>query len=144
MRIMLLVSDDSLLLNEVLPLAVRNPTLRKIVRRQLYGNAVAGHNSDKMLPHFAGDVSYNLMAVLEFYPELRTRQGLNNCSGELDYFLIGCHTYNLGGIIAALTTVCKVFYRSYYFFDLPRRSKRRAKCNRPVSTSDPNRVSSVS
>ena len=64
-------SDDSLLLLiEVLPLAVRNPTLRKIVRRQLYGNAVSGDDADEMLPHLAGDVSYNFMAVLEFYTKL--------------------------------------------------------------------------
>jgi len=78
----------------VLPLAVRNPTLRKIVRRQFYGNAVPWHDADEVLTHFAGDVSYNLMAVLEFYPKLSPWKGLDDCSCELDYFLVGCHKYN--------------------------------------------------
>jgi hypothetical protein len=92
MRIILLRGDDSLLLNiEVLPLAVRNPTLRKIVRRQLYGHAVTGDETDEVLPHLAGDVSYDLMAILEFYLELSPGEGLNDCSGEFDYFLVNGH-----------------------------------------------------
>jgi hypothetical protein len=49
-----------------------------------------------MLSHFAGDVSYNLMAVLELYTKLSPREGLRDCSREFDYFLIGGHRYNKG------------------------------------------------
>jgi hypothetical protein len=62
---------ESYLVN-VLGLAVRNPTLTQVVRCQLYGHAVARYDPDEMLPHLAGDVSYDLMAVLEFHTELST------------------------------------------------------------------------
>jgi len=71
--------------------AVRNPTLRKIVRCQFYGNAVPGYETDKVLPHLTGNVSYNFMAVFEFYPKLSTRKGLDYGARELDNFLIDCH-----------------------------------------------------
>lgn len=96
MRIMLLEvkRNDSLLNIEVLPLAVRNPTLRKIVRRQLYSNAVAGDNTDEVLPHLTGNVSYNLMAVFKLYSKLSPWKGLDDSAVELDYFLVNCHKYN--------------------------------------------------
>ena len=47
-----------------------------------------------MFPHLASDVSYDFMAVLEFYTKLSPRKGLDNCPSELDYFLINCHKYN--------------------------------------------------
>ncbi len=75
-------------------LAVRNPTLRKIVRRQFYCNAVTGYDSDEVLPHLTGNVSYNLMAVFEFYSKLSPRKGLDYGARELDYFLVNCHKYN--------------------------------------------------
>lgn len=77
-----------------LTLAIRNPTLRKIVRRQLYGNAVTGDDSDEMFPHLSGDVSYNFMAVLKLHPKLGPGQRFDDCSRQLDYFLVGCHKYN--------------------------------------------------
>lgn len=86
--------------NDALPLkltfAIRNPTLRKIVRRQLYGNAIPGDDTDEMLPHLAGDMSYNLMAVFKFYPELGSREGFHDGTRKLDYFLVCCHKYNKG------------------------------------------------
>ena len=47
-----------------------------------------------MLPHLAGDVSYNLVAVLKLYPELRAGEGFDDGSCQLDYFLVGGHKYN--------------------------------------------------
>lgn len=76
---------------KVLPFAVGDSALRKIVRGQLDRNAIPGHDADKMLPHLAGDMSYNFMAVLEFYTKLSPGKGLDNCSSEFDYFLVGCH-----------------------------------------------------
>lgn len=79
-----------------LTLAIGDSSLRKIVRGQLDRNAVSGDNSDKMFPHLAGDMSYNFMAVLEFYAKLSPWKGLNNRTRQLDYFFIGCHKYNKG------------------------------------------------
>ncbi len=61
-------------------LAVGDSALRKIVRGQLDRNAIAWDYPDKVLAHFTGDVSYNLMAVLEFYAKLSPWKGLNNRS----------------------------------------------------------------
>jgi hypothetical protein len=47
-----------------------------------------------MLPHLTGDVSYDLMAVLEFYTELSPGQRFDDGTRQLDYFLIGSHKYN--------------------------------------------------
>jgi len=44
-----------------------------------------------MFPHFARNVSYNLMAVLEFNLELRARQSLHDNTLQLDNFLIFGH-----------------------------------------------------
>ena len=77
-----------------LSFAIGDSALRKIVRGQLNRNAVAWDDTDEVLPHLTGNVSYNLMAVFEFYPKLSPWQGLNNRSRQLDYFLIGCHKYN--------------------------------------------------
>lgn len=78
---------------DVLGFAVRNPTLREIVRCQFYGNAVTGDDADKMLPHLAGNMSYDLMAVLEFDAKLSPGEGLNDSSRQFDYFLVGSHKY---------------------------------------------------
>ncbi len=50
--------------------AIGDSALRKIVRGQLNRHAVARYDSDKMLPHLAGNMSYYLMAVLKLYTEL--------------------------------------------------------------------------
>jgi hypothetical protein len=44
-----------------------------------------------VFPHLTGDVSYNLMAILEFNPELSSRQGFGDDARELNYFLIFGH-----------------------------------------------------
>lgn len=54
----------------LLILAVSYPTLRQIVRSQFYLNAVSWHQADVVLPHAAGDMSYDLMVILKFYPKL--------------------------------------------------------------------------
>lgn len=70
-------SNDSLLV-DLLTFAVGDSALRKIVRGQLDRNAVAGYDSDKMLPHLAGNVSYNLVTILEFYTKLSPWKGLDD------------------------------------------------------------------
>ena len=72
-------------------LAVRYPTLREIVRRQFYRNAVSRHKTDVMFPHFAGDMGYDLVTVFELYTKLRPRQGLGYSPRQLDNFLIFGH-----------------------------------------------------
>ena len=83
---------DSLLLT--LTFAIGDSSLRKIVRGQLDRNAVTRDETDEMLPHLAGDVSYNLMAVLKLDPKLSPRKGLDYGACQLDYFLVNCHKYN--------------------------------------------------
>ena len=82
-----------------LALAIGDSPLRKVVRGQLDRHAVPWHDADVVLPHLAGDVSYNLMAVLEFDTKLSTRKGLDNRSRQLDHLLISCHRYNLNNYI---------------------------------------------
>ena len=56
----------------VLLLAIGDSALTEIVRGQLDRNAVTGYDSDKMLPHLTGNMSYNLVAVLELNLKLST------------------------------------------------------------------------
>lgn len=79
---------------KVLTSAVRDSALRKIVRGQLNRNAIPGHQTNEVLPHLAGDMSYNLMAVLEFHPELSPGQRFDDGSRQLDNFFIRRHKYN--------------------------------------------------
>ncbi|GEM_PF-2750446 len=62
--------------NVLLGFAIGDSALTKIVRCQLDRNAVSGDDSDKMFPHLSGDVSYDLMAVLELDSKLSSRKGL--------------------------------------------------------------------
>jgi len=61
-----------------LAFAIRDSALTKIVRSQLNRNAVTGYDTDVMLPHLACDMSYDLMAILEFDTKLSTREGLED------------------------------------------------------------------
>jgi hypothetical protein len=79
---------------KVLAFAVRDSALSKIVRGQLNSNAIPWHQTNEMFPHLASDVSYNLMAVLEFHPELSPGKRFDDCSRQLDYFFIRRHKYN--------------------------------------------------
>lgn len=56
----------------VLTFAIGDSALSKIVRGQLNRHAVAGDNTDVMLPHLASNVSYNYVAVFEFNAKLST------------------------------------------------------------------------
>jgi len=64
-----------------------------------------------MLPHLPGDMSYNLMAVFEFYTKLSPWKGLDDCSGEFDYFLISSHKYNK----TELYQIAPLYVNSYFF-----------------------------
>jgi len=68
-----LAQDVLLCKGPSLGFAIGDSALSKIVRGQLDRNAVAWHNSDKVFPHFACNVSYDFMAVLEFNTKLSTR-----------------------------------------------------------------------
>lgn len=87
-------ANDSLLNWKLLTFAIGDSALRKIVRGQLDRNAVSGDDSNEVLPHLTGYMSYNLVAILEFHSKLSPWKGLDNRSSELDYFLVGCHIYN--------------------------------------------------
>ena len=73
-------------------LAVGYPTLRKIVRCQLNLHAVPWYEADIIFPHLPGNMSYDLMAILKFNPELCSRQCLGYHTVQLDYFLVFSHT----------------------------------------------------
>jgi hypothetical protein len=73
-----LLSRGDSLLTELLTFAIGDSALRKIVRGQLDRHAVAWYDPDEVLPHLPCDMSYNFMAVLEFYAKLSPREGLNN------------------------------------------------------------------
>lgn len=82
------------MMNGLLTLAVRNSTLTQIVRCQLYGHAISGDDTDEMLPHLAGDMSYNLMPVFKLYSKLSPGEGLDDYTRQLDYFFTRGHKYN--------------------------------------------------
>jgi hypothetical protein len=46
-----------------------------------------------MLPHLPGDMSYDLMAVLEFYTKLSARKGLYDRARKLNDFFTPGHKY---------------------------------------------------
>lgn len=92
-----------------LTFAVGYPTLRQIVRCQFNLYAVARHQTDVILTHPAGDMSYYYMAVLEFDPKLRARKCLGDCPGELDNLFTLGHKYNLG-ILSQRYRGCKVIF----------------------------------
>ena len=64
------------------------------VRGQLNRYAVTRYNSDVVLPHFTGNMSYNLMSVFKLNPKLRPRQSLGDGPGEFYYFFTRGHKYN--------------------------------------------------
>jgi hypothetical protein len=76
--------------------AIGDSALTEIVRCQLNRHAVTWYDSDKVLPHLASDMSYNLMAVFKFYSKLSTREGLDDSPCQFDYFFTRCHKYNKG------------------------------------------------
>lgn len=66
---------------KVLPFAIGDSALRKIVRGQLDRHAVTWYEADEVFPHLTGNMSYNLMAVLEFDSKLSPWKGLHNRTG---------------------------------------------------------------
>ena len=78
----------------LLTFAIGDSALREIVRGQFNRHAVAGDDTNEVLAHLAGYMSYDLMAILELDAKLGPRQGLHNGSRELNHFLIFDHKYN--------------------------------------------------
>src|SRR5690606_21571215 len=58
--------------------AVDDPPLREVVRRELDGDLVAGEDLDVVHPHLAREQPEDLVAVLELDAELRVGQGLDD------------------------------------------------------------------
>lgn len=52
------------------------------------------------------------MAILEFYAKLSPWKGLDNCAGELDYFLVNSHKYNDN----SLYHLSIPYVKSYFYF----------------------------
>src|SRR4249920_3228631 len=61
-----------------LALAERDPSPFGVVRRDLYGDAVAGNDADEVLAHPSGHVRHDLVTHIELDDELRVRQGFRD------------------------------------------------------------------
>jgi len=68
------------------PLAhpIRNPAASQIVRRQFYGDLVAGQNFYVMHPHFARYMSQDFVPIVERHPEHRIGERFLNRSLYFD------------------------------------------------------------
>ncbi len=69
--------------------ASRDSAARQVVRAQFDANSIAGQDADEVLSEPAGDVAQHLVRlafVLEFEPEHRVRQGLNNPRFDFNCF----------------------------------------------------------
>lgn len=111
--------DTLLVWTKLLCFAIGDSSLRKIVRGQLDRYAVAGYDSDKVLPHLACDVSYYFMAIFELDSELCARQSFFDRARKLYNFLVFCHKiYNWSLTIANPTTVCKVLFSAEFLNQL--------------------------
>ena len=62
------------------PLAVDDPALGEVVRRDFNRHPVARHDPDEILAHLARDVGENAMAALQLDHELGVRQGLDDAA----------------------------------------------------------------
>ena len=72
--------------NSLFLLAVRNPAAGQVVGRHFQLHAVSQQNADVIAPHLPGEVSQNLMAVIQLDLELSCRQRLNHSAFHLDLF----------------------------------------------------------
>jgi len=63
--------------------------LAQIVGSQFHGHGVTGQDTDVVLAHLAGDVRRHHVAILQFYPESRVGQGLDDLAFHLDRVFFG-------------------------------------------------------
>src|SRR5690242_6092713 len=69
--------------------SIRNPSPRRVVRRQLHLHAVAGQDPDEMDPHLAGDVGQNLVSGRQFHPEHGVGEHFDDGPFDLNNVLLG-------------------------------------------------------
>lgn len=69
-----------------LAFSVNDSSAFEVVRRNLHHHAVARNDTDKVLPHFAGDVRHHCVAVLKLNAKLCIRKCLNDITFYLDCF----------------------------------------------------------
>ena len=70
-------------------LAVNDPALLEVVRRDFDGHPVTRNDADEVLAHLAGDVGQNAVAIFQLDHELGIGQSLDNLSFGSDRFFFG-------------------------------------------------------
>src|SRR4051812_34346571 len=73
--------------------AVDDATAGEVVGRELHDHAVLGQDADVVLPHLAADVGEHPVPVLQFDPEHRVGQRLDDTTLDLDGPVLLCHAY---------------------------------------------------
>ena len=63
--------------------------LAQIVGSQFHGHGVTGQDTDVVLAHLAGDMGRHHVAILQFYPESRVGEGLDDLAFHLDRVFFG-------------------------------------------------------
>jgi hypothetical protein len=72
---------------------VNDPAFCQIIRREFDADAIARHNTDKMLPHPTGDVGHNDVSTFDLNAKTSIGQGLRDRAFDLEcFFLLLCHT----------------------------------------------------
>jgi hypothetical protein len=72
--------------------AINNSTATQVVRRNFDFHAVARHDSNEILPHFAGYVRQDNVTILKFDTELSIRQRFNDGTFDLNGLFFGHKT----------------------------------------------------
>ena len=90
--------------------AIRYASPVEIIRGQLNDDLVAGEDPDVVHSHLAGDVGKHLVPIIEFHPEHRIGQGLEN--GALHLYRIvtlGQVLFVLPGALSRKTAVYPIY-----------------------------------
>ena len=97
-----------------LPLAESDTTLGQVVGREFDTDLVAGHDTDEILPHPAGNVGNDLVAAVQLHAKPRVGQGFGDDALDLDCFFFIRHTRHSRGEIIMPGSLPKG--SSYHFF----------------------------
>src|SRR5262245_32165731 len=81
-----------------LPTAVNDPSTAQVVGGNLHLDPIAGNDADEVLAHSAGDMGYDLVAVVQFDAKLRVGQRLFDAALHFNGFFFRHKTLPLPGI----------------------------------------------
>src|SRR6267143_5231594 len=74
--------------------AIDDASLGQVVGGHLHGDRIAGQDADVVFAHLAGDVRGHDVAILQFHPESRIGQGLDDLAFHLDRVFFGHSALN--------------------------------------------------